>query len=81
MRPFSVAALKREHFFASDSYIFEITKGAGYRKAALNTSLTSIITEYLAERSDDHSALFLNDRNQPVSKSWVLRLVKTSVVR
>ncbi len=35
MRPFSVAALKREHFIASDTYIFEITKGAGYLKAAL----------------------------------------------
>jgi integrase/recombinase XerD len=76
MRPFSVAALKREHFFASDSYIFEITKGAGYRKAALNASLTSIISEYLAERSEDHPALFLNDRNRPISKSWVQRLVK-----
>ncbi len=76
MRPFSVAALKREYFFASDCYIFEMTKGAGYRKAALNATLTSIITEYLAERSDDHSALFLNNRNQPVSKSWVQRLIK-----
>jgi site-specific recombinase XerD len=76
MRPFSVAALKREHFFASDSYIFELTKGAGYRKAALNTSLVSIISEYLANRSDDHPALFVNNRNQPVSKSWVQRLVK-----
>jgi site-specific recombinase XerD len=76
MRPFSVAALKREHFFASDCYVFEMTKGAGYRKAALNATLTTIITEYLAERNDDHSALFLNDRNQPVSKSWVQRLIK-----
>ena len=76
MRPFSVAALKREHFFASDCYVFEMTKGAGYRKAALNATLTSIIAEYLAERSDDHSALFLNNRNRPVSKSWVQRLIK-----
>jgi integrase/recombinase XerD len=76
MRPFSVAALKKEHFFASDSYIFEMTKGAGYRKAALNASLTSIISEYLAERTDDHQALFVNNRNQPISKSWVQRLVK-----
>ncbi len=59
MRPFSVASLKRDHFSAADSYIFEITKGAGYRKAALNASLTSIISEYLAERNDDESALFL----------------------
>jgi site-specific recombinase XerD len=78
MRPFSVAALKRDHFFASDGYIFEMTKGAGYRKAALNASLTSIISQYLSDRSDDHSALFLNNRNQPVSKSWVQRLVKTA---
>jgi len=76
MRPFSVAALKREHFFAADRYIFEMTKGAGYRKAALNTSLTSVISEYLVDRTDDHSALFVNNRNQPVSKSWVQRLVK-----
>jgi site-specific recombinase XerD len=76
MQPFSVAALKRAHFFASDHYILEITKGAGYRKAALNASLTSIISEYLAERCDDHPALFFNDRNRPISKSWVQRLVK-----
>ena len=76
MRPFSVAALKREHFIASDSYIFEITKGAGYRKAALNASLTSIISEYLAGRTDDQPALFLNNQNRPISKSWVQRLVK-----
>jgi hypothetical protein len=66
-----VAALKREHFFAADSYIFEIAKGAGYRKAALNASLTLIISEYLNERNDDHPALFLNSRNRPISKSWV----------
>ena len=76
MRPFSVAALKRDHFFASDNYVFEITKGAGYRKAALNAALTSIISEYLAERTDDHPALFLNNQNRPISKSWVQRLVK-----
>ena len=76
MRPFSVVALKREHFFAVDSYIFEMTKGAGYRKAALNTPLTSVISEYLVDRTDDHSALFVNNRNQPVNKSWVQRLVK-----
>jgi len=77
MRPFSVAALKREHFFPSGGYVFEITKGAGYRKAALNGALTSIITEYLTDRNDDHLALFVNNRNQPVSKSWVQRLIKT----
>jgi integrase/recombinase XerD len=76
MRPFSVAALNREHFFESGSYIIEMTKGAGYRKAALNASLTSIISEYLAERSDDQPALFVNDRKRPVSKSWVQRLIK-----
>ncbi len=63
MRPFSVASLKREHFFASDGYIFENTKGAGYRKAALNASLTSIISEYLADRTDDQPALFLNNQS------------------
>jgi hypothetical protein len=62
----------------SDGYIFENTKGAGYRKAALNASLTSIISEYLAGRSDDHPALFLNNQNRPIRKSWVQRLVKTA---
>ena len=76
MRPFSVAALNREHFFESDNYIIEMKKGGGYRKTALNASLTSIISEYLAERSDDQPALFVNDRNRPISKSWVQRLVK-----
>ncbi len=76
MRPFSVAALKREHFFESGGYVYELTKGAGYRKTALNASLTSIIAEYVAERNDDHLALFVNNRNRPVSKSWVQRLIK-----
>jgi site-specific recombinase XerD len=78
MRPFSVASLKKDHFSASDSYIYENTKGAGYRKAALNASLTSIISEYLAERNDDQPALFLNNQNRAISKSWVQRLVKTA---
>jgi len=43
-------------------------KGAGYWKAALNASLTSIISEYLAERNDDHQALFLNSQNRPIRK-------------
>jgi len=76
MRPFSVAALKKEHFFASGGYVFELTKGAGYRKTALNASLTSIIAEYVAERNDDHPALFVNNRNRGASKSWIQRLIK-----
>ena len=73
-----LSTTSRNHFFASDGYIYENTKGTGYRKVALNASLTSIISEYLAERNDDQPALFLNNQNRAISKSWVQRLVKTA---
>ena len=67
MRPSSVAALQKNHFSLSRHYIIETLKGGGYKKTALNESVCTILQAYLDSRTDNCLAMFLTDRNRPVS--------------
>lgn len=78
MRPSAVAALQKNHFSFSRGYIIERLKGGGFKKTALPESVCIILQSYLAGRKDHSLALFLSDRNRPVSIGWIQRMVKAA---
>jgi integrase/recombinase XerD len=76
MRPSAIEALKRNCFSYSQKYIIEKAKGGGFKKTALNDTVCDVLQDYLKTRKDNSPAMFLTDRQKPVSIGWVQMLVK-----
>ena len=76
MRPFEVAGLKRRNLLLRQHRIQARTKGGWTKKPPLCASTAAILNQYLHTRTDPLPALFLNKWGQPVTKSWIQRMVK-----
>ena len=76
MRSFEVAGLMRQDLRLPQHRIQARTKGGWTKKTPLCASTVTILHQYLATRTDELPALFLNQWGQPVTRNWVQRMVK-----
>jgi len=76
LRPNEVVRLKRDDIYLRKHYLNAFVKGGWIKKTHLSRTLATILKSWLSTRSDTCDALFINDRGHPVTKSWLLKMVK-----
>lgn len=78
LRPNDVAGLKRGDVNLAEQRIDHRTKGGWCKGTPLSLAMTSLFASYLESRTDSCAAAFVNSRQQPVTVSFIQRLVRAA---
>jgi site-specific recombinase XerD len=78
MRPNDVAGLNRGDINLPEQRVDHRTKGGWRKGTPLSVAMTSLLASYLASRADGCDAAFVNSRLEPVTVSFVQRLVRAA---
>jgi len=76
LRPHEIATLKRSDVHLEQHCMDVHVKGGWVKKTPLSARMAEVLAAYLATRCDSCPAAFVNTRGQPVTVSWIQRMVK-----
>jgi site-specific recombinase XerD len=76
LRPYEIATLKRNDVHLEQHRMEVHVKGGWVKKTPLSARMAEVLAAYLATRLDSCPAAFVNTRGQPVSVSWIQRMVR-----
>ncbi len=76
LRPSEIARLKRDDLNLVEHHFSVQVKGGWIKKSPLSKAMVTVLNTFLSIRVDGVDSLFINSRGNPVSVSWLQKMVK-----
>ena len=76
LRPHDIANVKRSQYNSQGAYFSGLVKGHWIKRTPLSDNMVKILDDYLATRTDECDALFVNKQNKAITKDRVRDAVK-----
>lgn len=75
-RPQEIVNLRPEDIFLDQECIFLHVKGGWFKRTPVSTEMANTLKDYLDQHPPDDPVLFRNQRNKPIDKRWIERMVR-----